>query len=258
MTTTTKRIVILPDTQLPYSDMDALRAVIQFVGDTQPDELLGIGDFQDYPGPARWSKGSAEEFLPDLQRQNEIGKQILAEIRDVYGGPFRMHEGNHDLRPRQYLAKYAPALGELEESFHFAKMLDFDGFGVELLPDFYQIAPGWVSTHGHMGKISLSQVAGNTALNAAKKFQQSVVMGHTHRLAAVRHTFGYGGEEVQTVTGFEVGHLMDQKQAAYLQRATGNWQKGFGILDVYEDHVQPTAAHIANRRFVVDGDTWEF
>ncbi|AXC36066.1 recombination directionality factor [Mycobacterium phage Magnar] len=252
----TQRIAVLPDVQLPYSDIKALRGFIQFVADTQPDVLLGIGDYMDYPSPARWSKGSAEEFLPQLQKHNEIGKKFLQEIRDVYDGPFLMHEGNHDLRPRQYLARYAPALGEMEEAFHFQNMLDFDSFGIELLPDFYDIAPGWISTHGHMGKISLSQIAGSTALNGAKKFQKSIVMGHTHRLAVVNHSFGYAGRVVQTVTGFEVGHMMDQKQAKYLQLATGNWQQGFGILTVDGKHVKAEAVPISQGKFTVDGETW--
>ncbi|AVJ51313.1 recombination directionality factor [Mycobacterium phage Ruotula] len=253
----TKRIAILPDVQLPFSDIKALRAFIRFVGDTQPDILLGIGDYMDYPGPARWSKGTAAEYLPELKKHNEIGKKFLQEIRDVYDGPFLMHEGNHDLRPRQYLARYAPALGEMEDAFHFQNMLDFDGFGIELLPDFYDIAPGWISTHGHMGKFSLSQIAGSTALNAAKKTgDKSVVMGHTHRNCVTHHTSGYGGR-TKVLTGFEVGHFMDQKQATYLSNGTGNWQLGFGILTVDGKHVQAQGILIQNRKFIVDGRVWE-
>src|SRR5690625_2984454 len=57
-------------------------------------------------------------------------------------------------------------------------MLDFDGFGVSLLPEFNRVAPGWVTTHGHRGGISMSQFAGQTALRAARRFGSSVVMGH--------------------------------------------------------------------------------
>ena len=52
----TKRIVIIPDTQIPYDDRKALNAVIRFIGDWQPDEVIHIGDLMDYPTPARWRR----------------------------------------------------------------------------------------------------------------------------------------------------------------------------------------------------------
>lgn len=254
----TKRIVIIPDTQLPFTDWKALAAVIRFIEDTQPDEVIHIGDLMDYPTPSRWSKGSAEEFSKVLKAHNETAKRrFLEPLREVYEGPVGIHEGNHDLRARAYLSKYAPALAEFADAFSIEQLLDFDGFGIEMLPDFYDVAPGWLTTHGHLGKISLSQIAGNTALNAAKKFGKSVVMGHTHRAGVLSYTFGYGGTAVKLVTGMEVGNLMNMRQAAYLQNATGNWQTTFGLLTVDGQHVKPEVVPITKGRFTVDGETWE-
>lgn len=253
----TERIVVVSDVQMPFHDRKALRAVLQHIADTQPDKVVQIGDLIDLPQPSRWNKGTAGEFEGSVFRDAELVKrEFLAPLREVYDGPVSIHEGNHDLRARHYLAKYAPALAE-SGAFNMEVLLDFDEFGVELLPDFHPIAPGWISTHGHMGKISLSQIAGSTALNAAKKFQLSVVMGHTHRQAVVSHTFGYAGREVQTVTGFEVGHLMDMKKAAYLNNSTANWQKGFGLLTIDGKHVKAEGIPIKQGRFIVDGETWE-
>ena len=254
----TKRIVIVPDTQIPYDDRRALKALIKFIGDYQPDEVIHIGDLMDYPTPARWSKGSALEFAQMIKEDNEQARRRFFEpLRQVYNGPVGVHEGNHDLRPREYLTKYAPALAEYQDQFHIEKLLDFDSFGVKLLPEFNEVAPGWISTHGHRGQISLSRNPGSTALNAAKKFTKSVVMGHTHRLGIVPDTKGYGGEVKQLLFGFEVGHMMNQKLASYLKGGTGNWQLGFGLLTVEGQHVQPTAVSIHKGRFTVDGHTWE-
>lgn len=252
----TTRTVVVSDVQAPFQDRKAVRAVIQYIGDTQPDQVIQIGDLLDLPQPSRWNKGTAGEFEGSVFKDSEgVKRDFLQPLRDVYDGPIKIHEGNHDLRARHYLAKYAPALAE-SGAFNMETLLDFDGFGVELLPDFYQVAPGWLTTHGHMGKISLSQIAGSTALNAAKKFHQSVVMGHTHRLAVVSHSFGYAGTIVRTVTGMEVGHLMDMKKAAYLNNSTANWQMGFGLLTVDGNHVKAEAIPITARKFSVDGETW--
>jgi predicted phosphodiesterase len=254
----TQRIVILPDTQLPFESRRELRAVLSFIGETQPDQVIHIGDVMDYPTPSRWSKGSAEEFSKVLKKHNEHAKRnLLGPLREVYDGWVGFHEGNHDLRARAYLSRYAPALAEFEDAFSIKELLDFDGFGIEMLPDFHDVAPGWITTHGHMGKMSLSQIAGCTALNAAKKFGKSVVCGHTHRAGLLSYTFGYGGKEVKTVTGMEVGHLMNMRDAAYLQNATGNWQMAFGMLTVDKTHVKPEIVPISRGRFTVDGETWE-
>jgi predicted phosphodiesterase len=254
----TKRIVIISDTQMPYEDRKAVKALIRFIADYQPDELVHIGDIVDYPQPSRWNKDSRGEFEGSIYADSDYTKKHLLEpIRDVYDGPFKAHKGNHDERPEDYLRKYAPALAE-SNAFGVDKLLDFDGFGIELLPSFYRFAPGWTMTHGHKGMISLSRIAGNTALNAAKKFGDSVIMGHTHRLGIGSHSTGYDGE-VKTLTGFEVGHLMNPKLASaqYLKGGTANWQQGFGLANVDGRHVHASAVPILGRKFIVDGTTYQ-
>ncbi|ALH46814.1 RDF protein [Mycobacterium phage Pari] len=253
----TKRIVFLPDTQLPFEARKEMQAVIRFIGDVQPYGVVHIGDVLDLPQPSRWNRGTKGEFEGSVYRDADYAKKNLMEpLRKVYDGWIGMHEGNHDLRAREYLAKNAPAL-EGTHAFDIDVLLDFDGFGVELLPDFYDIAPGWISTHGHMGKMTLSQIAGSTALNGAKKFGKSVVCGHTHRQAVVSHSFGYGGSVRKTVTGMEVGHLMDMKKANYLKGGAGNWQMGFGMLTVDGKHVKAEIVPILGGKFIVDGRVWE-
>ena len=252
-----KRIVVFPDTQIPFDDRKALKALIRFIGDTDPDQVIHIGDLMDYPTPSRWTKGTGEEFAQRMKEHNEQAKKRFFEpLRAVYNGPIGIHEGNHDERPRTYLSKYAPALAEYAENFCISKMLDFDGFGINLLPEFNKIAPGWITTHGHRGQISLSRIAGHTALNAAKKFHTSVVMGHTHRQGILSDTGGYGGDIVRQVTGVEVGHLMNQRLASYLNSGTGNWQTGFAVLTIDGQHVHPELVPIVKGKFTFDGYTW--
>ncbi|MGY2062662.1 hypothetical protein ACW9HQ_47915 [Nocardia gipuzkoensis] len=140
-------------------------------------------------------------------------------------------------------------------AFDLPTLLDFNSFDVRLLPEFYPIAPGWVSTHGHRGGIRLSQDAGKTASNAVRKFGVSVVIGHTHRQGIVPLSTGFGGK-VRVSTGFEVGHLMDMEQAQYLKGSSANWQLGFGLLTVDGKHVQPQQIPITDNKFTVDGRVW--
>lgn len=253
----TKTIVILSDIQAPYEDRKALKAVTEFISDYQPDELVQIGDLADYPQPSRWSKGSAEEFQGSVFEDSRyIREKVLKPIREVYDGPFGILEGNHDERPRKYLAQYAPALAEAR-TFHFENMLDFDGFGINKLPNFYEFHPDWVMTHGHLGGIKLTQEAGKTALNAAtQKFDKSVIMGHTHRLGVVQKSVGYDQVIHKVFTGVEVGNLMDMRLAGYLKGATANWQQGFVVLHIDGKHVNVQDVVISDKKFTVDGVTY--
>ena len=252
-----KRIAIISDTQVPFDDRRALKAVVKFIGDTQPDEVLHIGDLMDYPTPSRWTKGTAEEFALRIKPDSEQAKnRLLAPLRAVYDGPVSVHIGNHDKRPQQYLARYAPALVEYIDEFSLENLLDFDGFGITVAPEFYKIAPNWITTHGDVGGIRLSQKAGDTAYNAMMRFNASVIIGHTHRLGIKPHTMGYGGNQ-RTLFSMEVGNLMNMSLAQYLKGATANWQSGFGLLTVDGKHVKPEVVPITGGRFSVDGRTWE-
>ncbi|AWY03874.1 metallophosphoesterase [Gordonia phage Nedarya] len=252
-----QRIVIISDTQIPYEDRRAVKALIRFIGEYRPDEVIHIGDLVDFPQPSRWNKDTRGEFEGSIFVDSETTKRrFLEPLREAYSGPIGVHEGNHDLRPREYLDRYAPALSESEE-FNFENLLDFKGFGITKLPDFNQIAPGWVTTHGHRGGIRLTQRAGDTALNAAVKLNTSIIMGHTHRLGLKPQSNGYGGKITKQVWGMEVGNLMDMKLAQYLKGGTANWQQGFGLVTIDGKHVKPEIIPISNGRFSVDGHSWE-
>lgn len=251
-----KSYVVISDTQMPYEDKKATAAVINFIKEYQPDEVVHIGDVVDFPQPSRWTKGTREEFEGSVFKDAEYTiRNLIQPLREVYGGDIGFLEGNHDLRPREYLAKYAPALAE-SRAFHMETLLEYETYEIRRLPDFYNFAPGWIFTHGHKGGIRLTQNAGATALGAAKKLGASVIMGHTHRLGIGSYSTGYGNIINQTLTGMEVGNLMDMRQAGYLKGAAGNWQQGFGLVHVDGRHVQATPIRISGRKFVVDGVTF--
>ena len=251
-----KRIVIAPDTHCPIQDRLLTRSLINFIGDYQPDEVVHIGDLMDYPQPSRWAKDTREEFEGSVFVDSDSAKEdYLEPLRAVYAGPVGVHVGNHDRRPSDYLKKYAPAL-DSSKAFELETLLDFEKYEITRLPEFYDIAPGWISTHGDRGGIRLNQVAGLTALNAARRFGKSVVMGHVHRLGCVSYTQGYGGDVETTITGMEVGHMVNVTLAGYLKGMTPNWQTGFGILYVDDKHVKAEAIPITGKKFVVEGTTY--
>jgi len=242
---------VIPDTHYPDHDKKLWKTILRVVEDTQPDEIIHIGDLLDLPQPSRWTKGTRAEFEGNVYDDAERAiRDIIEPLRAVYDGPIGIHEGNHDARSRIYMEKYAPALAQTD-MFNFEKLLRFEDYGINKLPDFYDVAPGWITTHGHLGGIRLNQIAGNTAGNGAKRINKSVVMGHTHRAGIVPHTTGLEGVG-HTLYGVEVGHILDPKKVTYLKGATGNWQQGLAWLTIDGKHVTPKLIPVSAGKINID------
>ncbi|MFH8346763.1 hypothetical protein [Streptomyces sp. NPDC018045] len=252
-----KTFVFISDLQMPYHDRKAWKAVLNFIGDTQPDEVVNIGDVTDYPQPSRWTKGTKAEFEGGaLQDAAYTRRHYCDQLRAVYDGPSSLLKSNHGLRPAEYFAKNNPALIDDEHPNPFTedKLLRLDEYGIDFYEDFYDFTPGWTATHGHLG-FSLSRYAGGTAMGAARQIGKSVVCGHTHRAGVISESRGYKGK-VETLTGLEIGNLMDMKQARYLKRGAGNWQQAFGIVRVSGTKAFPELVMINKGTFIVSGETY--
>lgn len=248
---TFKRLVFLPDTQIPLHDRKTVDAITTFVGDYQPDHLYHVGDFVDFPQVSRWSKGTAEEYSGTIASHCDEGKAVLEKIRRRYDGPFTIKRGNHDMRVEYYVRKYAPGLVSLP-GLCVEDLLDLGKFDVAYERPIVDVAPGWVMAHGDEG--SLARVAGSTALNLGISLGKSVVCGHTHK-AALKHggPGGYNGRQAPPIWGMEVGHAMDIRKASYLKTGAAPWQQALGILYVSGTTVIPSLIPITRGSFVVEG-----
>jgi hypothetical protein len=244
----TQIIPVVSDLQVPLHDERAVAAVATFLADRALPSVC-VGDALDAWQISKWNRGMAGEFdglLADCRDKTvEVLKSL--QIRD-------MSRSNHDDRIETYVRNHAPGLTSLPE-LRIEKFLRLDSIGVRFHRQPYVVAPGWVLVHGDEG--SLIQTPGGTAQGLAKKFGQSVVCGHTHKLGVQHHHFSYGGRISRELWGFEVGHLMDMEKASYLKAGSGNWQQGFGILIVDGGDVTPIPVPIRNGQFYFDGRVWK-
>lgn len=238
----TDRYVVIPDVQAPFHDKKAVQALIDFVKRFKPDGLLCVGDEIDLPSVGRWNKNTAGEFTHSLKKDVEVTNGIVTAFREALGKskPFHMSRSNHGDRLASYVEKYAPALAEYvaeDELLDIPRLVGYDKLGIDYHRKPFEFTPGWVLCHGDEG--NLSPLAGRTALNLGQnKFGKSVVCGHTHRLGLSSHSVGYDGK-LTTITGLEVGNVMNLRQADYMKAHSANWQQGFGI--VYADGRNTTA-----------------
>ena len=151
------------------------------------------------------------ETQPDELVIFEQSTRLLELLREVYDGCIGAHTDHPDTR-----------------------------FAVTGLPAVHDIAPGWVSTPAD-DDYPASDIAGNTALHAAKRRGTCVVLGHTGCMGIASYSFGYGGTIAKTVAGMELGHLMDRK----LGRPLGG-QQGYGTLTIEGQHVEAAVVPISS------------
>lgn len=251
-----KTIVVLSDMQVPYHDPRAVKAVMNFVADYQPDELFCVGDEADSPEPSRWNKGMAGEFEGTLQKGLDKTTSIMVGFKEALGDkPFHTMRSNHGDRVENYVKRYAPALASLRD-LEYSKLLRYRENEITYHDKFYQFTPGWVLAHGDEGRAN--KQPGGTALTLAKQIGASVICGHTHKQGIQHEHTGFGGNIKNRLYGVEVGHLMDLPQAHYLGQTGANWQQGFTILYTRRGNVTPVNVPINGRSFVVEGEVYEF
>lgn len=246
------RIVILSDLQIPYQNKKALMNVYQFISEYEPEVIASVGDDVDFPQVSRWNKGMEGEYARDLQSHIDRGIAHFEVLRSISDAPIHVMRSNHVDRPLNYIRKYAPGLMGLR-ALEIPSLLDFDRLAITYHEQPYELAPNWALAHGDEG--SLSKIPGRTALGLATKWGMSVVCGHTHRLGLMHENQAFQLKLKNQLFGFEVGNLMNLKEASYLDGGYANWSTGFGILYVSSRGVvTPNPIVIRNDgTFVVEG-----
>ena len=243
-----KRTVIISDLQVPYHDPKAVKNVAAFIKRWKPDRVATVGDEIDLPQLSRWERGLAGEFAGTLDRDRRITQEVLFDLRVT-----DMVRSNHTDRLYNSIKTRLPALAALPE-LQFENWLGLKDLGIKFHRDPMPIAKNWIVLHGDEG--ALSQKGGQTALGLAERTGLNVICGHTHRAGITHRTQSVGGKVTRTLWGFEVGCLMDLKQAGYT-KGIANWTQSFGILYESKGKVTPVLIPIEqDGSFIVEGKVY--
>ena len=244
-----KRVFLISDLQIPFHDPRATDAVAQCIADLKAknDIVVTVGDEQDFQTIGRWALGTPLEWERSIGKDRDTTVQVLRDLQVDH-----MVRSNHTDRLFASVMRRLPGLMGLPE-LELENFWRLPELGITFHKEGYRV-PGtdWIVLHGD--ESGLSQEAGKTAMNLAKKVGLSVACGHTHRLGLQAYTTGVNGKYVKTLFGFEVGNLMDMRKALYMK--THNWLQGFGILYVDGKHVTPMPVPIQNKSFIVEGQQW--
>jgi predicted phosphodiesterase len=243
-----KRILIIPDLQIPYHDEAVVRNVIRFSKTFKAHQTVTLGDEMDMQELGRWSEGKADWFAQTLDENRNLTVDILWEL-----GVTDMIRSNHTDRLYNQISSKIPALGSLPE-LRFERFLKLDELGIKFWRDDMPIAPNWIAVHGDHTPIK--PLGGLSALEGARRRGKNVISGHTHRAGRSAFTEATGGRVGRVLQGVEAGHLMDTRKASYT-KGVMNWQQAFAIMYVHEKNVQVDLIHIEkDGTFIVGGKVY--
>jgi hypothetical protein len=195
-----KVTVVLPDPQIgyrhfiddgsfdPFHDEKALDVALQIVAQVQPDEVLCLGDFMDFPAFGRYEQEAA--FAATTQMGIDYGHQFLARIRALIpNGKITVLEGNHDRRLQNMVVNNAKA------AFGLKQALDTTGWPVLSVPylcnftdlevDYvmgYPAGEHWINDNLRAIHGTKVRSSGSTASAVVHDDDVSTLFGHIHRV----------------------------------------------------------------------------
>ena len=248
MRMTIKKILVIPDMQIPLHDSHVTNNLIRFARTFKADQTVTLGDEMDMTELGRWSEGRADWFAQTLGDNRDMTVDILWEL-----GVTDMIRSNHTDRLYNQISSKIPALGALPE-LRFEKFLKLDELGIKFWRDEMPIAPNWIAVHGDHTPIKPQ--GGLSALEGARRRGKSTISGHTHRAGRSSFTEASGGRVGRILHGVESGHIMETNRAHYTH-GVFNWQQAFSIMYVKGKNVQVDLIYIEkNGTFIVNGKVY--
>lgn len=251
-----QHVVIVSDTQYPWVDEAAEKAVMAYIKETKPKRVIQIGDFADAYMASSYLKKEEPDARPtpgaELQMVREKAKEwkALAPRAEWF-----IIEGNHEQRIRRYLEGKAPELRALPE-LQPARLFGFEDAGWTYVEPYGNgmwvgLPGGLWATHGNLAR----KWSGYSARgHVIEQYGHSVIHGHTHRLGAFYHTNRSIDGADRVLGGFEVGCLCDI-QSTPGATSVRDWQHGFASVWVSTTtpRFQVELIPITDGEFLVDG-----
>ncbi len=220
------KILLLTDIHLPYHDIEALTAAIEYGKKQKPDVIVLNGDVLDCYGISRFQ---SEMNRPTLAEELQAGRDFLTLLRAEFPTTEIIFKiGNHEERLRHYILMQAKELHDLPD-LRLSVLLNFEGLGITEVGREIIKAGKLNIMHGHeMGESVFSPV--NPARGYFLKAKCSAIVGHYHQVSYHSES-NLNGDEVGV---WSVGCLCSL-QPEYRPYAYTKWRHGFAVIDVDKD-----------------------
>jgi predicted phosphodiesterase len=217
-----KKVLVMSDVHLPYHDVPAISAAIEYAQNEDIDAILLNGDTLDFYTLSRFIRDpKARSFAHELL----IFQQFIEALGQAFpDAKVYIKLGNHDERYQHYLWTKAGELDGVEE-FELKNIIKKRAPEAEVIGDKRIIKLGALNVlHGHeFGQSIFSPV--NVARGLFLRGKVSAMQGHNHQTS--EHTESNMNGEITTT--YSVGCLCNLTPG-YLP--INKWNHGFAIVDV--------------------------
>jgi len=218
-----------------------------YIVDTQPDNIVIIGDFVSLDSLSAWdlnkrSRMEGRRFNEELKfgclaLQCIMNPMIDFRVKQqnqkkkMYFPNMYVLEGNHEDRWNRYLETKP----ELIDTVDIYKSMWFHKYGWKVIPyKEYLYIRGVGFTHVPMGGDNNPIRGASYMQNACRDHDESVVFGHTHRLAIA--TNARHGQDANQVISVNVGCFFDGvPNYAKGSKSSHDWWRGLVMLHHYKD-----------------------
>ena len=209
------RVAILSDVHVPDQDMPTWLAVLCWLRENQPDEIILLGDFGEF---ASMSMHGADD-VASLRSDVEAVRQALEIIRSACpDSQILLFEGNHETRLKRTAMARLPAVASVLD---LPTLLELDGLDVAWVPEANQLRRGGLRlVHGSLAST-------HSAKAHLDRYGYSVATGHVHRPQMFTSVDGEGELRV----GYTLP-CMRTLDPHWLNGRPSQWANGFATLDV--------------------------
>lgn len=221
---TENKILILSDIHIPYHDIEALTAVMEFAESAEIEAILLNGDILDFHSLSRFVRDpKARSVAGELEALAQFYEALRAHL------PFPVYYkfGNHEERYDHFLYMKAAELVGVEE-FTLSSVIERRMPGAKIIKDKRIIQFGSLNIiHGHEYASGIFQSV-NVARGLFLKSKVSSLQGHAHQVSEHTETDMNG----KMTTTWSVGCLCDlHPDYAKLNK----WSQGFAIAERNND-----------------------
>lgn len=211
------KTVILGDIHAPFTRLDHLKKIVEFIKEFKPIRVIQVGDLYDMLSHGKFPR-SLNIYTPasEMAEGRKITEKLWQDIRKAAPG-VECHQilGNHDARPMKRILEAYP---EAELFLDFSKWFTFEGVTTHFDMRQELILDGIAYIHGYKSKLG----------EHMEFMRRPVICGHSHRPGIFYKNFGDS-----VLFEMNVGYLGDpeSKALSYTPQRHTHWSHSFGVID---------------------------
>lgn len=267
------RTLVAGDAQIPYHDERAVELFQRAVVESQPDNIVFVGDMIDLPGQSKYQQHP--EWAQTTQSSIDTYHTMLAQTRaNAPNSQIYVVHGNHEKRLDDYVRRNAAEVLGLRRAnmanelavLTLQYLVRYEDLEVQSI-DGYPNGTLWLEDNLKFVHGTNTKSGGSNAARYLATENETTVYGHSHRAELAFRTWAtrLGSKVVAAaspgalclVDGSVPGvHRSMTAQGEVVKKAE-NWQQGILLIDHNERAHDIVPSIITERGIIIDGKRYE-